>query len=139
MEKSKIKSELSYETSINSDDYINTEIKINQKSTMGCIQFYILGGTAIFISIMISGSIYLTTKRRQIIAYHTQQVMPVAKEGIEKIAPTIGKVGASIAKEMTSTYKDIAKEMTPVYGDIAKEISKGIKEGLKDNEKNKHV
>ena len=80
---------------------------------MGCIQFYILGGTAIFISIMVSGSIYLTTKRRQIIAYHTQQVVPVAQEGIEKMTPTIGKAWSSIAKE----------------------ISKGIKEGLKDNEK----
>ena len=47
--------------------------------------------------------------------------MPVAQEGIEKMAPTIGKAGASIAKEMA-----------PVYGEAAKEIAKGIKEGLKE-------
>ena len=40
---------------------------------------------------------------------------------IEKMAPTIGKVGG-----------EIAKNMAPVYGEIAKEISKGIKEGLKE-------
>ena len=64
---------------------------------------------------------FVIGNRREIMAYTTQQVMPVAQEGIEKMAPTIGKAGASIAKEMA-----------PVYGSIAKEISKGIKEGLKD-------
>ena len=45
---------------------------------------------------------------RDISAYLTQQQMPIAKEGIEKIAPSV-----SVA---------------------AKEITKGIKEGLKDEE-----
>lgn len=49
----------------------------------------------------------LTAKRREVIAFTAQQVMPVAKEGMEKMAPTAGVV--------------------------AKEISKGIKEGLKDD------
>lgn len=62
--------------------------------------------------------------RREILAFNIQQTMPVAKEGIDEMAPTIGKAGASIAKEMA-----------PVYGEVAKEISKGIKEGLKDEEK----
>ena len=76
------------------------------------------------VTCMFSGITYLSTKQREILAYHAQQVMPVAKEGMEKVAPTLGKVGASIAKEMA-----------PVYGDIAKEISKGIKDGLKDEDK----
>ena len=59
--------------------------------------------------------------RREITAFTTQQVMPVAQEGIEKMTPTIGKAGASIAKEMA-----------PVYGEAAKEIAKGIKEGLNE-------
>ena len=42
------------------------------------------------------------------------------------MAPTIGKAGASIAKEMA-----------PIYGDIAKEIGKGIKEGLKEGDNKK--
>lgn len=46
---------------------------------------------------------------RDITAYYAQQQMPIAKEVVEETAPTIGKA--------------------------AKEISKGIKEGLKDEEK----
>ena len=72
----------------------------------------------------IGGMLILTSKRRNIMAYTMQQTMPVAQEGIEKMAPTIGKAGASIAKEMA-----------PVYGEIAKEIGKGIKEGMKDEDK----
>ena len=52
-------------------------------------------------------------------------MMPIAQEGMEKIAPTIGKVG-----------KEIAEDMAPVYGNIAKEISNGIKEGLQDEDNN---
>lgn len=56
---------------------------------------------------------FLIGNRREITAYTTQQVMPVAQEGIEKMAPTIGKA----------------------TGEIAKGIAAGIKEGLKDVEK----
>lgn len=87
------------------------------------IPFYIIGGFIIIASCMFAGSIYMTTKQREILAFHAQQVMPVAQEGIEKMAPTIGKAGASIAKEMA-----------PAYGEVAKEISKGIKEGLKNDD-----
>ena len=86
--------------------------------------FYIVGGFILIVSIMISGSIYMMTKRREIAAFSAQQMMPIAQEGIEKMAPSVGKAGASIAKEMA-----------PTYGQIAKEISKGIKEGLKGEEK----
>ena len=59
---------------------------------------------------MIIIGIYLktTSHMREITAFTIQQTMPVAKEGIEKIAPAAGKV--------------------------AKEIVKGVKEGLKDEE-----
>lgn len=66
----------------------------------------------IFISIatcMIFFAIFTVAKRRSILAFNVQQVMPVAKEGIEEMSPTIGNV--------------------------VKEITKGIKEGLKDEEK----
>ncbi|MDD5865462.1 MAG: hypothetical protein PUD07_03105 [bacterium] len=88
------------------------------------VPFYIVGGFILIVSIMISGSIYMMTKRREIAAFSAQQMMPIAQEGIEKMAPSVGKAGASIAKEMA-----------PTYGQIAKEISKGIKEGLKGEEK----
>ena len=68
----------------------------------------------------------MMAKRREMLAFGLQQVMPVAQEGIEKIAPTMTKVG-----------KEMVKGMAPAYGEMAKEISKGIKEGLngKDEEK----
>ena len=56
---------------------------------------------------------FVIGNRREIMAYTTQQVMPVAQEGIEKMAPTIGNA----------------------VGTIAKGITKGIKDGLKDEEK----
>ena len=67
------------------------------------------GGFIIVASCMIAGSIYTFAKRREILAFSAQQVMPVAQEGIDKMAPTMGSV--------------------------AKEITKGIKDGLKDEEK----
>lgn len=87
------------------------------------IPFYMFGGFIIIASCIVAIPIYMSSKGRELLVYHAQEVMPVAQEGIEKMAPTIGKAGASIAKEMA-----------PVYGNIAKEISKGIKDGLKDND-----
>lgn len=81
------------------------------------ISFYMFGAFAIIASCMVAFSIYMITKRREIIAFFAQQVMPVAQEGIEKMTPTIGKAGASIAKEMA-----------PVYGNMAKEIKEGMNE-----------
>ena len=46
---------------------------------------------------------------REISAFTAQQQMPIAKEGVEKMAPSVGVA--------------------------AKEIAKGVKEGLKDEEK----
>lgn len=85
------------------------------------IPYYMFGGFIIFATCMISGSIYMIAKRREIIAFSAQQVIPVAQEGMEKVAPTIGKVG-----------KTISEEMAPAYGKIAQEISKGIKTGMGD-------
>lgn len=76
--------------------------------SFGSIPFYMLGAFAIVASCMIAGSLYIYSKRREITAFGIQQVMPVAKEGLEEMAPTVGKA--------------------------VKEITKGIKEGLKDNE-----
>ena len=69
------------------------------------IPFYMIGAFVIFASCMMAGFIYMIAKRREILAFGVQGTMPVAQEGIEKIAPSVGKA--------------------------AKEISKGIKDGLK--------
>ena len=60
---------------------------------------------------MLSFGVFLlfVSHMREVSSFMTQQQMPVAKEGIEKMAPTAGVV--------------------------AKEITKGVKEGLKGDEK----
>ena len=78
------------------------------------IPFYMFGAFIIIASCMTSGAIYMFAKRREIAAFTTQQVMPVAQEGIEKMAPTIGNAA----------------------GTVAKGISKGIKDGLNSSDDN---
>lgn len=89
------------------------------------IPFFMFGGFIIFASLIISFTTYITTKRREMMAFSMQQVMPVAQEGMEKMEPTLSKVGSRMMKNMA-----------PAYGEMAKEISKGIKEGLKEMNNN---
>ena len=100
---------------LNSEDY-------KQRDQGKNYSFFAFGGMTIFFSLVIFSSIYMTTKRREIMAFHAQQVMPIAQEGMEKMAPTMANVG-----------KTITKDMAPVYGEIAKEIAKGVKEGMKEH------
>lgn len=62
---------------------------------------------------VVGGIVMFIAHRREITAYTTQQVMPIAQEGIQKMAPTVGSA----------------------IGTIGKELAKGIKEGI--NEANK--
>ena len=79
---------------------------------------------------------FVIPNQRQIMAYQMGHMMPIATEGMEKMAPKMAKIGTDVAKEMAPEMakvgKSVAKEMAPVYGDVAKEITKGIKEGLKE-------
>ena len=85
------------------------------------------GSFIIIASCMIGGFVFTISKRREMMAFSLQQVMPVAQEGMEKMEPTLSKFRSRIMKNMA-----------PAYGEMAKEISKGIKEGLaeanKDND-----
>lgn len=83
--------------------------------SFGSIPFYMIGGFVILASCMIAGSIYLIAKRREIAAFSAQQIIPVAKEKIDTMAPTIG--GA--------------------MGTIGKELAKGIKDGINEADENK--
>lgn len=94
----------------------------NSMNLQKYLPYYIFGGFIIIATLMISGSIYAFAKRREIISFTAQQVIPVAQEGIEKMAPTVGKAGG-----------EVMKNIAPAMGDIAKEISKGIKEGQKED------
>ena len=74
------------------------------------VPFYMFGAFIIIASCMISGSIYMFAKRREITAFTAQQVMPVAQEGIEKMAPTVGNAAGSIAQGITKGIKDGLKD-----------------------------
>lgn len=74
--------------------------------SMKNIPFYMIGGFIILTGAMIAGAIFKFAKGREITAFMAQQTMPIAKEGMDEMAPHIGKA--------------------------AKEISKGIKEGINE-------
>ena len=74
------------------------------------IPFYMFGAFVIIATCMISGSVFMFTKRREIIAFTTQQIMPVAKEGIDEMAPTIGNAVEEIAKGIKNGLNDDGKE-----------------------------
>lgn len=93
----------------------NYTVYYDKVSAIKYIIFYILGGIVIFSSVSTAGIIYLIAKRREIAAFTVQQTMPLAQEGIEKMAPTVGNAA----------------------GTIGKSIAKGIKEGIDEADKNK--
>ena len=110
--KSKITDLKTEEFKLNNNDYTVYYKPILQ------IKYFILyftGAGVMGISLIISGSVYFFTMKREIVAFKTQQVMPVAQEGIEKMAPTVGNAAESIAEGIT----------------------KGIKSGLNDNDEEK--
>lgn len=89
------------------------------------VPFFMFGAFVMITSCMIGGFVFTISKRREMLAFSVQQVMPVAQEGMEKMEPTLSKVGSRMMKNMA-----------PAYGEMAKEISKGIKEGLQEMNNN---
>lgn len=82
----------------------------NSISTSKYIPFYMIGAFVILASCMISFVLYTFLKSREIAAFTTQQVMPVAKEGIDEMAPTIGNAVGEIAKGIKKGLNDADKK-----------------------------
>lgn len=80
----------------------------NSTEDFASIASIMFGVFICIVTCMISSFIFMIAKRRDILAFQAQQVMPIAKEGIG--------------------------EMTPTIKNAATEIVKGIKEGLNDDE-----
>lgn len=117
------------------DDIESTNYEFKKKhESFSYIPFFMFGAFAIITTFMISGFIFMITKRREMMAFSAQQVMPIAQEGMVKMAPAVGEVAKEMAPAMSEVGKTMVKEMAPAYKDVAKEITKGIKEGLKDEE-----
>lgn len=112
-ELSKLRTQLSdYKTELwkIESGYNDTSKKIaiahNTKDTFVSQVLYMVGGFIIIATCMISLFIYIFGKRREIAAFTTQQVMPVAQEGIEKIAPSVGTAAGEIAKGIKNGLND---------------------------------
>ena len=88
-------------------EYCAAKNSISEFSNRTSIMF---GAFICIATFMIFVSVLTFAKRRHILAFTTQQTMPVAKESIDEMAPTIGNAA----------------------GEIAKGITKGIKNGLED-------
>ena len=108
-EKSKLQKKLS-ELETEQFKVKNTNYKLSGLSSEVDYEFMItIGGFIVLVGLMLSLSVYFIAKRREILAFSAQQVIPVGKEIIEDVAPTVGNA--------------------------ASEIAKGIKQGLNDDEK----
>ena len=59
-----------------------------------CALLIAFGGVAVKLGM----NLLFVGHKREIVAFQAQQVMPVAKEGIEQMSPTIGKTAGDIAK-----------------------------------------
>ena len=83
------------------------------KGAFGGIGLVALGGFINFAGLVISaigGIIMVIAHNREIKAFTTQQIMPVAQEGIEKMAPTIGNAAGTIAQSIALGIKEGMKE-----------------------------
>lgn len=97
-------------------DLENTDYEFDKKfNSVGSTRYFMFGGFIIIATLIISLSIFMFAKRREIMAFGMQQTMPLAQEGIEKMAPTVGNAA----------------------GTIAKDVAAGIKEGINSNQENK--
>ena len=78
------------------------------KGVLGSFGLIALGGFINFVGtglLIAGGVVMIVSHRREITAYTTQQVMPVAQEGSDKMAPTIGHAAGEIAKGIKQTSK----------------------------------
>lgn len=101
------------------DSVDTTVVQNTANSAFGSVGLFGLGGFILVIGfglIAVGGGMIFMAHRREIMAYTTQQVMPVAQEGIEKMTPTVGKAVGSIGKE------------------LAKGINEGINEANNEND-----
>ena len=96
------------------DEYKNNSITSEYCSAKNSIGYFassssIMIGVFICVaSCMISFMVFMIAKRRKVLAFTTQQTIPVVQEAMDTMAPTVGN--------------------------FAKEVSKGIKEGFSDEE-----
>lgn len=85
-------------------DELNNEAN-KQFDSGDSVLFYMFGAFIIIATCIVSGSVYMISKRREIAAFSAQQMSPIAKEQIESMGTTLGKTMANVAKEINPEYK----------------------------------
>lgn len=91
---------------------MNLDVEVQAGKVVGSMGMFALGGflDMVGFGMLAAGAIIIfIAHKREIAAFTTQQIMPVAKEGIDEIAPTIGNAAGEIAKGITKGVQD-AKE-----------------------------
>lgn len=81
-------------------EHANFTVYYDKADSSWCVVLYGVGGFIILASAIASLSIWLITKRRTLLAYHAQSVMPVAKEGIDEITPTAANAAGTVAESL---------------------------------------
>lgn len=95
----------SYQNELNK---ITEHNKSFEKSNI--VPYYMFGAFIIVATIIISISIYTSAKGREIAAFAIQQGMPLAKESIDEMTPTIAASAGDIAKSIKKGLNDADKE-----------------------------
>ena len=81
--------------------------KSNDSFANGRIMYSIVPAFMILMPCLaFGGMLIMAAKRREIMAFQMQQVMPVAQEGISKMSPTLGKSAGTIAKSIKDGLRD---------------------------------
>lgn len=95
-------------SSFGTGNEINT-IRHTASGAFGSIGLFALGGFMGTLGFILTGAgaiVMYIAHRRAITAYTTQQVIPVAQEGIEKITPTVANAAGSIAKSISQGIQE---------------------------------
>lgn len=98
---------------IESTDVVDGDDTQMFKGIFGSFGFIALGGFMSFIGstmTIIGVSLIITSHKREISAYTTQQSMPIMQEGIEKITPTVADAAGTIAKSINNGINDSNKD-----------------------------
>ncbi len=83
------------------------------KGVLGGFGMFALGGFLDTFGLFVTGigaMLMTMAHRREIIAFTTQQVVPVAKEGINEMSPTMGNAAREIAKGIKKGINEANKE-----------------------------
>ncbi len=112
----------SFNNSINNDDgeeFVNsmkesvTAGTYSSKDSFTSVGLFALGGfvsSAGFVLLIVGGAMAYMAHRREITAYTTQQTMPIKKETINDITPTVADAAGTIAKSVSQGFEEGKKE-----------------------------